>query len=133
MRLELVRKVYTETSTIGELRIGDDFECVTLEDPVRAKKIKGATAIAAGTYTLTISNSKKFGRKMPRLLNVPNFEGILIHWGNTAKDTEGCILVGKPKSKNFIGSSKATFNSLYKKIEAAAKTDTLMSIVVTDG
>jgi hypothetical protein len=69
---------------------------------------------------VVIAFSRKFKRRMPRLQNVPNFQGILIHWGNTAADTEGCILVGLSKSKDFIGSSKVAFNALFKKLDAAS-------------
>lgn len=119
MRLNLTRKIFTSESTIGTLSVDDDFECVTLEDRVRDKKIHGATAIPAGTYEVVIRHSPKFGRKMPRLKDVPGFEGILIHWGNTAADTEGCILVGQSEAKNFVGSSRAAFAALFAKIEAA--------------
>lgn len=131
MKLHLERKLFTAESTIGELTIDGAFECLTLEDPVRDEKIAGATAIPAGTYELVVNNSSKFGRRMPRLLDVPNFEGILIHWGNTAKDTEGCILVGTSKAKDFIGSSKAAFDALFKKLSQADKDGVAMSIRVT--
>jgi Steigviridae/Suoliviridae L,D-carboxypeptidase/transpeptidase len=122
MKLTLVRRIFTDTSTIGELAIEGEPECLTLEDPVRDRKIKGKTAIPAGTYGLVVALSPRFRRRMPRLENVPGFEGILIHWGNTAADTEGCILVGQSKAKDFVGGSKAAFNALFKKLEAAAKT-----------
>ncbi len=120
MKLTLVRKIFTDASTVGELAIDGVPECLTLEDPVRDQKIKGKTAIPAGTYDVVIAFSRKFKRRMPRLQNVPNFQGILIHWGNTAADTEGCILVGLSKSKDFVGSSKVAFNALFKKLDAAS-------------
>ncbi len=117
MHLTVLRKIFTSESTIGEMLIDGEFECVTLEDPIRENKIPGVTAIPAGSYDVVLGHSPKFGRKMPRLQKVPNFTGVLIHWGNVAKDTEGCILVGSSSSKNFIGSSKTAFEKLYAKLE----------------
>ena len=122
MKISLERKIFTDESTIGELLIDGSHECLTLEDKVRDKKIKGVTAIPAGSYEILIQQSAKFKRLMPHLQNVPGFDGILIHWGNTAVDTEGCILVGKTKSANFIGSSKTAFNELFSKLSAAIAT-----------
>ena len=73
-----------------------------MEDTVREKKIAGKTAIPEGTYEVIVNRSPKFKRDLPRLLNVPNFEGILIHRGNTPNDTSGCILVGENKVKGKV-------------------------------
>jgi hypothetical protein len=108
-----------DTSTIGELAVDGAFECFTLEDAVRPVKIKGITAIPAGSYEVVVSFSERFKRPLPLLLNVPNFDGIRIHPGNTARDTEGCILVGKTKDKDLVGSSRDAFGSLLEKIQAA--------------
>lgn len=108
------------------------FECLTLEDVVREIKIPGATAIPSGNYNLSIGHSNKFKRMMPKIDNVPGFSGILIHWGNTSADTEGCILVGKSSSKNFIGSSKLTFNNLYKKLEIASQSGSIQITILDD-
>ena len=119
MQLTLTRKIFTSESTVGELAIDGVQECLTLEDPPRDVKIKGRTGIPAGTYTVVLGKSAKFKRIMPQVQNVPGFKGILIHWGNSAHDTEGCILAGQTKAKNSIGSSKLAFNALFKKLEAA--------------
>jgi hypothetical protein len=119
MELKLVRNTFTDESTIGDLYIGEKWECYTLEDKVRPKKIKGETAIPAGRYKVVITYSNRFKRNLPLLLNVPGFEGVRFHAGNTKKDTHGCPLVGRTKSKDFIGESRAAFAQLYKKIEAA--------------
>ena len=121
MNLKLVRKTFTEESTIGELSIDGKFECFTLEDKVRAVKIHGATAIPEGIYEVIINFSSRFKRPLPRLLKVPNFEGILIHPGNTAADTEGCILVGTGKGKDVVTNSRVAFKALFTKLEAALK------------
>lgn len=102
MNMYLLRRIYTPTSTIGDLIIDFVTEtkvfCHTLEDVVRksgSPKVPGKTAIPAGRYEVNVSWSPKFCRIMPILLDVPNFEGIRMHGGNTAADTAGCILVAK--------------------------------------
>lgn len=125
MELTLIRTDFTEESTIGELSINGKFECFTLEDKVRPVKIKGFTAIPAGSYEVVITFSERFQRPLPLLLNVPNFDGIRIHAGNTAKDTDGCILVGREKQKNFVGTSKLALEALFKKLKAASPKEKL--------
>jgi hypothetical protein len=121
MNLKLVRRTLTEQSTIGTLSIDGAFECFTLEDRVRPFKIPGETAIPPGIYEVTITFSDRFQKPLPLLLNVPNFSGVRIHPGNTAADTEGCILVGTSQSKDAISNSRAAFKALFAKIEAAMK------------
>ena len=113
MNLKLKREDFTEDSTIGKLYINDVFHCFTLEDKVRDTKIQNITAIPAGKYEVIISYSNRFKQMMPLLLNVPNFQGVRIHWGNYSKDTEGCILVGNSKKVNFIGNSVAQYKKLF--------------------
>ena len=99
MKLTLRRVVLRDTYTIGKLHVDGQYWCDTLEDRVRdlsrVKKVPGETAIPAGTYDIVVNISPKFKRLLPRLLGVPHFEGFLIHRGNTAKDSAGCILVGE--------------------------------------
>ena len=102
MKLFLQRIAQTPEYTIGRLEINGKFFCHTLEDAVREEKIAGKTAIPAGTYQVIVNRSPKFKRDLPLLLDVPNFEGIRIHRGNTAKDTSGCILVGENKVKGKV-------------------------------
>ena len=95
MKMYLIRSVYSGECTIGDLLINHNVFCHTLEDTVRessAEKVSGATAIPAGVYRIILSQSRRFGRIMPELLDVPGFAGIRIHGGNTAADTHGCIL-----------------------------------------
>jgi len=115
--LTLIRTDFTDKSTIGELYFNGTFECYTLEDPVRDKKIYGETAIPKGRYKIDFRWSPKYKRKMPRLLNVKNYIGILIHWGCYPKDTKGCVLVGEIKGKDFIGRSKIAFNRLFERLK----------------
>lgn len=101
MRLLLERIALRDTYTIGRLYVDGQYLCDTLEDRVRdlstERKVPGETAIPPGTYDVVVNVSPKFKRMLPRLLNVPQFDGILIHRGNTAKDSSGCILVGENK------------------------------------
>ena len=102
MNLFLQRIAQTPEYTIGRLYIDEKFFCHTLEDAVREETIAGKTAIPEGTYQVIVNRSPKFKRDLPLLLDVPNFEGIRIHRGNTAKDTSGCILVGENKVKGKV-------------------------------
>jgi len=123
MQLQLVRKVFTDNSTIGELSVNGEFECFTLEDKVRKVKIKGKTAIPPGTYEIAVTFSNKFQKFLPLLLNVPKFDGIRIHPGNTPKDTLGCILVGQGKGVDSISNSRLAFAPLFEKIQAVVRTE----------
>lgn len=100
-----LKRIYPkEKYTIGELYIEGEYYCDTLEDTVREPDIKiaGKTAIPYGKYEVIVNRSPKFKRDLPLLLDVPNFEGIRIHRGNTDKDTSGCILVGENKQKGIV-------------------------------
>ena len=119
MKIEIKRLHKTANSTIGEMTINGVWECYTLEDIERTVKIKSETAIPKGTYKIIINQSNRFKRLLPLLLDVPNFEGVRIHAGNTNHDTEGCILVGRTRSKDFIGQSKKAFDSLFTKMQKA--------------
>lgn len=102
MKLILQRFAQTPEYTVGRLYINDQFYCHTMEDAVREEKIPNKTAIPEGTYRVIVNRSPRFKRDLPRLLDVPNFEGILIHRGNTHKDSSGCILVGENKVKGKV-------------------------------
>lgn len=83
--------------------------CFVLEDQVRTgPKVYGQTAIPAGRYEIRMVRSPRFARELPRLLNVPGFEGILIHAGNTRHDTEGCLLPGLQRSQEPDGTQRVT-------------------------
>lgn len=127
MKLTVNRKWFTDKSTIGELLIDDKFECYTLEDKVRAngEKIEGKTAIPYGTYQVIIDFSNRFQKDMPHVLNVPGFEGIRIHSGNTDADTEGCLLLGQSKGVDIIYNSKAAFASFFPKLQDGLKAGTV--------
>jgi hypothetical protein len=120
LKLTVLRTNYTDRSTIGELHIDDVFECYTLEDVVRAPgvKVPGKTAIPAGSYKVVLDYSNRFKKYKPHILDVPMFDGIRIHSGNTDADTEGCILVGTAKSLNAIEGSGRAFADLFQKLAA---------------
>jgi hypothetical protein len=84
MQLKLQRETLTDDSTIGKLYINGTFHCYTLEDKVREVKIPHVTAIPQGKYEVILNFSNRFQQIMPLLLNVPNYEGVRIHWGNFA-------------------------------------------------
>ena len=136
MELVLERKWKKSDYTIGILLIDNKKFCEVIEDKDRGLKdsmtteqiklIKkpNMTAIPTGTYDVTLDVfSSKFGNipfykkicngKLPRLLNVKGFEGILIHCGNTQLDTSGCLIVGENKVKGKVINSKITFEKLY--------------------
>lgn len=119
--LRLIRKIYTDKTTTGELYFKDERLCWTLEDTVRKLKIPHKTAIPSGQYEVIMSYSNRFKRKLPELLNVPFFKNIRIHSGNTEHDTDGCILVGNEAMKDFITNSMMTLDSIIPIIERELK------------
>lgn len=143
MKLTLKRIAKRDTYTIGRLYINGEYFCDTLEDKdrglkqsmslseIKAKKVYGKTAIPAGEYEITLhiispKYSKKpwfvkfCGAKMPRILNIPGYDGVLIHEGNSDKDTCGCVLVGKNTAVGKVLESKNTFAKLYPILKAAS-------------
>jgi hypothetical protein len=137
MELEVKRKFFRPEYTIGDLYVDGELFCNTIEDKYRdlSKEIKvpEKTCIPYGRYriTLNVTSPKYKNRKqyafcegrVPRLIDVPYFEGILIHIGNTAEDSAGCILVGKAiGDSNKVGRlnySTETFQKLYAKLSDA--------------
>lgn len=120
VRLLLQRQPSANGCTLGRLSIDGVFECWTLEDTERTgPKVPRATAIPAGLYSVRVSYSPRCETRLPEVVNVPGFVGIRIHPGNTADDTEGCILVGKDKGRAAILRSRAAFPPLLAKLEAA--------------
>ena len=117
MNLLLTRNPSYLTCTIGNLYVDGAFECATLEDavreiagvPVARWKVKGKTAIPAGTYTVQLTFSNRFQKVMPQLLDVPGFEGVRIHPGNTAADTEGCLLPGVVRHGEAVRESRIAY------------------------
>lgn len=136
IKLSLKRIYKCPTYTIGHLYINGTYFCDTIEDTDRGlvstmsvkeltfKKVKSKTAIPTGTYKITLditsprfSSRKQYDSingKLPRLIEVPAYDGVLIHIGNTPEDTDGCILVGENKTKGQVLNSSVTFFKLYE-------------------
>lgn len=141
MEIKVKRKWKKEAYAIGKMYIDGEYICDTLEDKDRGLtsnmsvaqicgvKVHGETAIPTGRYLVDMKTvSPRFGGRaqyqfckgrLPRLCNTPGYQGVLIHIGNTAKDTDGCILVGENKEKGKVLNSKATFRKLYPILKAA--------------
>lgn len=128
IEIEILRQLRGADFTQGILMIDGVYFCHTLEprwrNLRREEKVKGKTAIPAGSYKVMMAPSQKFKKVMPYLMNVPCFSGIMIHPGNTSKDTEGCILVGKPSYSKMglpisgvVMNSRTTFNAIMENIE----------------
>ena len=124
MNLSLIRDTFTEHSTTGKLFIENEFVCFVLEDQDRkleagGKKVYGRTAIPRGRYKIELDWSPKYGRDMPHLIDVPQFEGIRIHTGNRSTDTEGCLIPGQERTDNYVRNSKLAFDALLQKLNLA--------------
>lgn len=141
MEIKVRRIAKRQGYTIGKLSVDGKYFCDTLEDADRGlrqdmpsekiKKLKvyGQTAIPTGRYAVTLGVvsprfkdrawAKPYGGKVPRLLNVPGFDGVLIHVGNDASDTSGCILVGRNTVVGKVTDSTATFHALMGELLAA--------------
>lgn len=155
MKLTLKRLYLKDSYTIGKLYINDIFFCDTLEDKDRGLtqdmsiseidkiKVYGETAIPIGTYDMTMSiKSPKFSNfkrykwakicdgYIPRLLNVPGFDGILIHVANKATDILGCIAIGENKAKGQVLNSTITFNKLIPILKEAFKNNEDVKITI---
>lgn len=141
MELILERRWLKSTHTVGKLFVDGKWFCDTLEDKVAdinkngrfdgtERKVYGETAIPYGTYKISFGWSPKFGRNLPRLLNVTAFSGILIHPGNTAKDSAGCILVGLNTKPGVLTQSRFYSDELNKLIDAAQRRGEAITIEI---
>ena len=126
MKLEIQRDPFLPNGTTGRLSVDGREFCFTLEPPNRSPVTDGPVCIPAGTYPVKIDFSPRFQRPMPRLFDVPERSGILIHWGNYVENTEGCVLVGSSRStiqgavpEPAVWDSRETFDRLYREIEQA--------------
>lgn len=142
MELVLQRYRLSKDATGGDLSVDNVFECYTLELPVR-DGLPGS-AIPPGKYLVELLSSPKFmasvdawveqyALKIPHLLGIPNRSDILIHWGNSPHDTNGCILVGDTHDDAFVGASRDAFSHLWPKLFAAKERGEVISIEVRGG
>ena len=97
---------------------------------VKARKVPGKTAIPEGRYPLVITKSIRFKKWLPLLLGVPNFSGVRIHAGNTAKDTQGCILVGENRKVGMVVNSRIWLHRLIEKFTQARDKDEAVFITI---
>ena len=143
MELKLIRKIFTDNSTIGDLYIDGVYQCRILEDVdrelydtmpvdiINSKKVYAETAIPYGTYEVIISRSKRFSALaghdvfLPELLNVKGFAGVRIHSGNKPTDSEGCLLTGVTYGVDVVNESRKAFSELFQKIQHAKDKITL--------
>ena len=124
MKLTVERRYRKPDYTIGILKIDGSYFCEILEDAVRPEKIYGKTAIPAGKYIIDMDTvsarfknrkwAKPYDGKLPRLLNVPGYSGVLIHPGNRPEDTDGCLLPGNNRAKGMVLDSQVRFHQLMK-------------------
>lgn len=133
MKIQIVRKYKKEDYTIGSLYIDGEWICNTLEPKDRGlkqtmplvsiamTKVMHETAIPAGTYQVKMLYSKKFNAQRPFLLDVPGFSGIMIHEGNTKRDTHGCILVGRNTAKGMLTSSRLSLGEVMSRMSGEVK------------
>lgn len=138
----LVKRLWPKANyCVGQMYIDGKFFCNTLEPKVvdvdksgkfdgNEKKVYGKSAIPYGTYKVVYTESPRFKRKLPRLVDVPHFEGILIHPGNTVEDTQGCILVGKNTSTGRLSDSRVTSDHLNALIDRTIKNGGEVTITI---
>lgn len=143
MTIRIDRQWKKPEYTISKVYInGSYFGCNALEDTDRGllqtmqlselqrRKIKGKTAIPRGYYDVRITYSQKYKRDMPLVVDVPGYSGIRLHSGNSAKDTEGCILFGKNDKVGWISDSRYWTDKICKLIEAALKRKEKVTLIV---
>lgn len=147
MEILLKRVVREDRYTEGRLSFDGTYVCDTIEDRDRdvnrngrldgdEVKIQGETAIPNGRYRVTLEYSPKFsprygGRRIPTIHDVPGFSGIRIHSGNTAHDSDGCVIVGIRHTAGMVRDSRATlFDDVIPPMEAAEKRKEAMWITV---
>lgn len=135
MIIKVERLYKKENYTIGSLSINGQWICDTMEphciDWNKEKKIKGITAIPEGTYEVEMRKSRKFGKTMPFLKDVPHFTDVMIHTGNIPKHTQGCILVGFNTVRGLVLKSREAFEKIMEKMDYAIKHKKLIIVKVT--
>lgn len=142
MKLELKRIALKPNYTIGKLFINGTYYCDTIEDKVidlnkngkfddGLSKVMHQTAIPYGTFKVVVNHSPKFNRELPRLLDVPYFEGILIHNGSDQNSSSGCIIVGENKTVGKVTNSTFYMNNLTARIKDAQNKGETTTITIS--
>lgn len=142
MKLELKRIALKPNYTIGKLFINGAYYCDTIEDKVidlnkngkfddGLNKVMHQTAIPYGTFKVVVNHSPKFNRELPRLLDVPYFEGILIHNGSDQNSSSGCIIVGENKTVGKVINSTFYMNNLTARIKDAQNKGETTTITIS--
>lgn len=143
MIIKIIRKYFTEASTISELYVNDLFVCHTIEDKDRGLsssmtleeiqkiKIYGKTCIPYGKYELVINFSNRFQKYLPLLIGVPGYAGIRFHPGNKSEDTEGCILPGdySTSKPDWVSNSRVNFSKLFDMMKKVEKKEKIFVII----
>lgn len=142
MKIALKRIFTNNQYTIGHIYIDGTYVCDSIEDSdrglkdsmsldeIKARKIKDRTAIPQGNYKVTMNvisprfSKKKYykefcGGRLPRLVGVKGFDGVLIHIGNDQNSSSGCILLGYNKEKGKVLNSREAFEKLYMMLDSA--------------
>ena len=142
MKLELKRIALKPNYTIGKLFINGTYYCDTIEDKVidlnkngkfddGLSKVMHQTAIPYGTFKVVVNYSPKFKRELPRLLDVPYFEVILIHNGNDQNSSSGCIIIGENKTVGKVTNSTFYMNNLTARIKDAQNKGETITITIS--
>ncbi|CAB4192086.1 hypothetical protein UFOVP1236_2 [uncultured Caudovirales phage] len=131
MTLTVQRRASQPWGTMGRLSIDGVATCWTLEDVVRlGPKVAHETAIPAGTYQVIIDRSIRFEKMLPRLLRVPDFEGVRLHSGNVAADSSGCLLLGMARSATGVTRSREAMSLVQSQIAMALAKGDIVTIEV---
>tara|TARA_R110002012_G_scaffold24651_1_gene82169 strand:+ start:37 stop:501 length:465 start_codon:yes stop_codon:yes gene_type:complete len=142
MLIQVLRYSSQSQTTLSSVLIDGVFQCYGLEPCHREEKIKGKTRIKTGTYEVTLRTEGGFHKRYSSLFpsfhsgmlwvrNVPEFEYVLVHIGNSKEDTEACLLVGNEVNNNrtdkgFLSNSSEAYEELYKKVAPFATSGKLM-------
>ena len=148
MKLTLQRFSGGNESTLGTLFVDGKFQCFILEDEQRAFKVKGETRIPAGTYRILLrkegGHHESYLKKFPAihkgmlwLQDVPGFQFILMHVGNTDIDTMGCLLTGDSAMQNItqrgsLAGSTAAYERVYPPIANEIENGNVVTIEIYD-
>lgn len=120
MNLSLKRDIFSPTFTLGQLSIDGIPTFFTVERPyLNGANTPGKACILPGHYQIVITASPKFHKLMPRLLNVPERDGILVHPANESSELAGCIAIGLQRTKDGVGASRVAFDDFYHRLSLA--------------